>query len=69
MAANHTSDLPRLWTGEELMAVLGIRRKHPASFLHRLRKNGLIKGVRVGNDYKYPEREVRRLLNGEVHAA
>lgn len=63
------NDLPRLWTGAQLMQALGIHRKHPAQFLHRLRRNGLIRGIRIGNDIKYPECEVRRLLNGEVNAA
>jgi len=59
-------DLPRLWTGEQLMQALGIQRKYPAQFLHRLRRKGLVRGIRVGNDFRYSETEVLRLLRGEV---
>ena len=59
-------DLPKLLTGDEVMRAIGVTRKWPAAFLYRLRRKGLIRAIRVGGGYRYPEDSVRELLRGEV---
>lgn len=62
----HVKDLPKLLTGDEVMRAIGVTRKWPAAFLYRLRQKGLIRAIRVGGGYRYPEDSVRDLLRGEV---
>ena len=63
---DHISDLPKLLTGEELLRALGITRKDPKSFLYRLRARGVVQGIKIGADYRYPIDSVRNLLTGKV---
>lgn len=62
----HVKDLPKLLTGDEVMRAIGVTRKWPAAFLYRLRQKGLIRAIRVGGGYRYPEDSVRDLLAGKV---
>ena len=62
----HVTNLPKLLTGDEVMRAIGVTRKWPAAFLYRLRQKGLIRAIRVGGGYRYPEDSVRDLLAGKV---
>ena len=70
MARDHTTELPpdfpRLLSGRQVLAALGIDRTESPSFLWRLRRKGTLPAVKIGKAYKYPEHAVRRLVAGEV---
>ena len=58
--------LPDLLTGEEVLEVLRLDPKDPVSCLGRLRRMGVLKGIRIGRAFRYTREEVLRLMEGRA---
>ena len=66
MSTLDKAHLPELLTPQEVNELLRMNWKNPYSCLARLCQKGVLKGVRVGNRFRYPRQEILRLMEGRL---